>query len=219
MKNRISRLIWFAFLSMVMSGCGGSGNSGTNSPQREAVQYSSDYFGLELGFQLTYRNVTTAKGETTTRIALVKVTEETSVGSAIFKKGTAYGEETIDKCGQYILKQGDSYYFKGDWEDGTQHMEDTPKLIISNPITQSFESDEWGKVIGQEPVTVPAGTFTAWVFEKEVNGSYTYSRQHKYWFVPNLGLVKSYVVEKENEKTVFEENMELQLSAKGVNLK
>lgn len=55
-----------------------------------------------------------------------------------------------------------------------------------------WEDENWiGKVKGLEKITVPAGTYDAWRIEVIGTWDSAYTAVGDYWFVPNLGMVKS----------------------------
>ncbi|HBE77601.1 MAG TPA: hypothetical protein DDW65_07420 [Firmicutes bacterium] len=193
--NKFLAILLATILALTIAGCGG-GKGSTGS-------LSSDYYGLETGFEL----ITTAEEKDSIAVTTISgtittlVTGETASGSGIYKvaRGIDSTSETIKLGteGDYIQKSGTDYNNYGYWEEG----EDTKVnsgLILKNPVTSTSTSEYWEmNVTGQETVTVPAGTFTAWVFESsedhtdyEDKGYGPGTDVEKKWFVAQLGVVK-----------------------------
>jgi len=211
--------LWVIFLAGVMAlavaGCGGSGKSDGLGDEF----YSSDYYGLEIGFQLTYDCSTTEDGATTTQSYITNVMSVTSPSSDIYvyKVTNACPEdgETLGENGTYVEKSGASYYSYGSWKGTEDVLEEPPKLIVTNPVTNSFHSERWPTNHGQVSVTVPAVIFTAWLFEYNYTSGDGYQRTEKMWFVPYLGFVKMILTESD-ESDKWEETYELRSCAKGI---
>ena len=115
-----------------------------------------------------------------------------------------------DVDGQFIEKDGNNYYDRGEWEVDS----DTPSntrgaIIITNPISESFTSETWGACQGKVSVTVPAGTFEAWKFYKKVNRNETDFTEVSLWFVPYIGYVKVSETDWEGETKTWNGESEL----------
>ncbi|HBE77533.1 MAG TPA: hypothetical protein DDW65_07080 [Firmicutes bacterium] len=206
-------------MAFAVAGCGGgSGSSSSGGPGTSGgVVYSSDYFGLEVGFQLTGSYSQNDNGTNSTGSEVINVMSVTSSssGAYIFKVADNNDKETLGSSGYYAEKSGSKYYDYGEWEGTTDDLEDTPVLMVTNPVTASFTSPEWGTNKGQVSVTVSAGTFTAWLFENNYTDDDIICCD-KRWFVPYLGLVKVIYTETKDGATIWDWTITLNSSAKGV---
>jgi hypothetical protein len=202
------------FLVLAIAGCGGS--SGSNGGEDSEIKISSDYFGIEKGLKLTYDKTTTKNGSTNT-VAYIQYTigVAPSYGPNVYK----VVEGTSTTRGEYIKIDGNEYYGYGSWETGEiDKIEESPILVVTNPITTSFTSPGFGVCKGQEKVTVPAGTFTAWVFEDDYTEE-GYTCCDKRWIVPYLGKVQDIYTEAQNGTLTTEEIYKLKSYAKNATIK
>jgi len=99
--------------------------------------------------------------------------------------------------GKCWCQMGNSYFISGTWDKNGLHDYEKPYLglkLVEKPITNEvlgFEQTLNGASIGKlaatrkETVTVPYGTFEAWVFEGTLSAT-----KYSVWFVPELGMVK-----------------------------
>jgi len=212
MKKLLFTLIVLS-LTLTTIGCGGS--SSNNSPADNPTPISSDYIGLEPGFQLTYHE-TGIINKKNINITFTSTTiTTTNYVPGVFKQISSMDPSK----GELILKEGNNYYDYGHcFPDSVDEIHDPPyELLISNPINPSFERYSWGLVKGQENVTVPAGTFNAWIFEEFENenaNGITDKEFSKIWFVPYLGVVKVEHSYKRNGETIDQSISELISSTK-----
>jgi len=187
-------------LILIITGCGGGGGGENDITTIEKGPYS-DYYGLQIGATLTYdyseydsENTPTDSSGTLT----YKILGEYSTG--IYQTGYKYSGESDFTSGGYIEKNTDgNYYERGDWENSSDYWEESPyDVIISNPVSIGSTGEWWGEAIRQETVTVPAGTFKAWVFHYYESGTYTddtgseieYVDDEYTYFVPYLFIIK-----------------------------
>ncbi len=201
--NRKSLLSIFLCLILgiaLLSGCGGGG--GKKTPEN---CLSSDYFGLEVNYTLTYNcfldNPEYGYNDfsyTTTHTVL-------SEDSDVYKTQKTFSAEPGYGYGDYIEKNADGYYYdRGEWETGEDDYFCTEPypIIFKNPLSSDFSCWRYGTVVGQENVTVPAGTFYAWKFVDPHEGV-NWTDVSEYYFVENIGLVKYESTETENGDIVF----------------
>jgi hypothetical protein len=219
------RKIWFVLLvgilGLTVAGCGGGSRSSTNEP---TLEYSLDYFGMETGFQSEYSAIEIKNGITSYHTYTKLVTGEMEPGSGIYKVAGAYEDETLGDKGDYIQKKGNRYYQYGDWNGAEVYWEPEPRLLLlENPVKELFYSPYWEEtVIGKDTVNVTAGTFTAWVFQKEYDdlsrdwGNCTIVCRE--WFEPYLGFVKSEITitRKGDGVTFYNLTLKLKSSATGI---
>jgi hypothetical protein len=80
------------------------------------------------------------------------------------------------------------------WGSGAREAQGYTFQLVGFPLTPGHKWDdgEWaGTIVGQEPVTVPAGTFKAWKVEAFGSFDHAYTAVGKYWIAPGAGIVKS----------------------------
>jgi hypothetical protein len=220
-RSEIFYILALLFISTLLVGCGGSKSSGRIE--------STDYFGLEIGAQLTY-HIEAYDSEETPPNLTAQITQtvlrELPDNRGVFQ--TRFSSPTypdIEPWGDFIEKRSSGYYYRGDWEieDGNYDPSPYPgppyPTIIVEPVPQNFESDWWGPLVRQESVNVPAGTFNnAWHFVDEYEDPYsTWSFTEEFWFVPYVGIVQSTLVEEENGATIYSETVKLASIRYGVN--
>ena len=188
-------------------GCGGGGGGGDVTPIERGP--SSDYFGLEVGSTLTYNISGYEAEETPSEYTDTLIHRILSDSHSIFKTEDTYLSDGY-KSGEYIEKDadGNKYLYKGYWDNEGEHPSDPPyETIVSYPISTGSTSDSWGEAIRQETVTVPAGTFNAWVFHSYDSWSDPYSGEHIYeahtYYVPYLGLIKRQYSHTKNGVEIF----------------
>lgn len=233
MKKVLTTLFLLVSMALVIAGCGGGGGGGskpsptpitspdvsaspspgssdptptptaTLSPTPTTRIYSNDYFGLEIGAQLTYHSEGFDPEETPSSFNMQwiqTVLREVPGKPGIFQTKSSVPDLPNESGGEFIEKDGSTYYDRGWWEvEGgiyTERWDDHDK-IVANPLSQGFISDWWGTAQRQELVTVPAGTFQAWYFVEEFPDS-----KSEIWFVPNIGVVKEVYFYKEDGVTV-----------------
>lgn len=240
-------LLFLAVLTLTLTfvGCGGSGGNSnpvtspvktltpsivptltpsviptlSPSPSPSPNPYSSDYCGWEPGFELTYQ---------ITRMDLD--TDNGAVKNYSITSNTIIREDGILKIiydnypdGSLVLKEANKYYDYGDWySDRPDERHSPPYLIVSAPITNSFESSQWGKVTGQSYIVVPYGGFNAWVFERteEIQNTGSSFKCNEYtWFVPYIGIIKIVHTDWKNGVMTNDFKAELISCAKGVTAK
>lgn len=188
-------------LISVVAGCGGGG--GNKTPENG---FSSDYYGLQVNYTLNYTGTVTdvESGLNKQPYTMTQkvISEETGIYKTQFTVNILPGKS----WGDFIEKCEDGNYKDRGWWDGTEeHMYSEPyDIIIHNPVSEEFESDYYGKVFGQESVTVPAGTFNAWVF-KDINGNEVNGQTDTYYFVEYIGIVKYIGEEFEKGKSIYSE--------------
>jgi hypothetical protein len=223
MKGRLIGVVLTLALSVTFIGCGGGGGgSSSGGSDSGTVVYSSDYYGMEVGFQriyscseYEYEDDSTETGKIVLNV--MSVTEESD--AYIYKVAIAYDDETLGSWGEYVKKSGANYYDYGEWEGETDYLENTPTLLMTDPVAD-FTCKEWGTNMGQVSVTVNAGTFTAWLFEKIDDTEDEEIDYFKLWFVPYLGIVKAsgIYVGKSDGETIYSYITELNSTAKGVTI-
>ena len=171
--------------------------------------------GLELNAVKTYKIIIDGvdRGNTVT-----KVLEE--VTSGVFKTGTIEPGNSEPTFGDYIGVEGNTYHDRGDWDDTPDepydNLENTSQgIIMTNPITEGFESDFYGKYIEKETITTPIGKFEAYKFHNHDEGISTiikgetieeevhWAENYYSWFVPYLGIVKLDGEETENGEITY----------------
>ena len=200
--NRKSLLsIFLCLISGIalLTGCGGGGGGGNKIPENSL---SSDYFGIQVNYTLNYTGIVTdvKSGLNNQPYTMTKkvISEETGV----YKTQTTINILPGETWGYFIEKSEDgNYKDKGWWDGSEEHMYNEPHIIMHNPVYEEFESDNYGKVIGQESITVPAGTFNAWVFE-DTSGDKTNGSTDTYYFVEYIGIVKYIGEEFEEGQTI-----------------
>jgi hypothetical protein len=197
-----------------------SSTSPSSSPSSGTGGYSSDYFGMETGFQLNCSYSQNDNGRISTGSEVTNVMSVTSPSSGvyIYKVADNDDKETLGSSGGYVEKNGSNYYDYGEWEGTTDDLETTPLLWVTNPVTASFNSPGWGTNKGQVAVTVGAGTFTAWFFENNYTEDDGTICCDKRWFVPYLGLVKVIYTETKDGAIIWEWAGTLNSFAKGVTI-
>lgn len=189
-------------------------------PSPSLNPYSSDYCGWEPGFQVTYQVSEMDKKIDNGATKEYNCTQNTiDCGSGILKLVSS-----VQDSGSLILKENNNYYDYGTWYfDKPDSIEPTPyHLLVSTPFTNSLENSVWGKVKGQKLVTLPCGTFTAWIFEdidEYESTAYSSKSEYYFWIVPYLGIVKYDQTDWENDKIVWRFKAELVAFVKGVPVK
>jgi hypothetical protein len=201
------------FLVLTIAGCGGSSGSSGNDSE---IKISSDYLGFETGFKLTYDETTIENGSTDTATYIqYTIGVASSYGTNIYK--VVYGTSTTR--GEYIKIDGNKYYGYGSWETGeSDEIESSPILVVTNPITTPFTTPGWGVCKGQEKVTVPVGTFTAWLFENDYTDEGA-TCCDKRWIVPYLGMVQGIYTATQNGALTWEQTDQLKSYAKNATLR
>ncbi len=188
-KRTLLMLLLSVSLAAVLAGCGGGG--GKSTPPRTV---STDYYGMEVGAKYSYHLTYTDKinnalsNESDLAAVVYSVDTSTTPGTAIYKVGDqTIGSSNIE--GEYVAKVAANYYGYGTWSnDGSSNLKSSGALLMSNPITAELNAN----ILRQESVTVPAGTFQAYVL-KDVTTSEdsTVVQTTEYWFVPYIyGFVK-----------------------------
>lgn len=188
-------------LILVVTGCGG-GSGGKKTP---ANSLSSDYFGLQVNYTRNYKGTITNVEESINNASLTWIeTVLKEVEPGLFKtQVTASIPGFSESFGDFIEKNEDgNYYDRGWWEEGEEKRYDYRDVIIKNPVELGFESSFYGKIVRKEDVTVPAGTFNAWVFE-DTWGDETEGYTDTYYFVPYIGMVKYTSEETEGGKIIY----------------
>ncbi len=189
------RTLWMVLLSVllatVLAGCGGGG--GKSTPPRTV---SVDYYGMEVGAKYSYHSTYTDQinnalsNQSDLAAVVYSVDTNTTPGTAIYKVGDqTVGSANIE--GAYIAKETtgnvSQYRTWGTWaNNGTPDNLSEPSWLMTNPITNVLPA------IQSVKVTVPAGTFDAYVLEDEITSTDGTSVQTtQYWFVPYIyGFVK-----------------------------
>jgi hypothetical protein len=189
---------------LIVAGCDG----GKKKDKQTQTRLSFDYFGLEVGHSWTFKVESydpedePANGEHTITTRVLSQDQ-----SGIFAAGTGGEGDYID----YYKLIGNTYYEVGLQEDGedTWYEPDDYELLLKNPVELNDESDQLGKVMRQEKVTVPAGSFVAWVFyQKSTDDDIT--EEYTAWFVPYIGPVKTDSTETDSSgNIILSYNMEL----------
>ena len=193
-------LVFFIFLIIsLLAGCGGSSGGGSETPPIEKGP-STDYMGLQVGAKLIYKVV-----ETPGDLVSTDTYEVIENNSETFKTKYTSTEDPDDAFGLFIKKEADGSYSqtgRWDWDLGEEKLDMYPPekvyTVMVNPINVGFVSGLWGTVLRQEPVKVTNRTFNAWLFYKtepcdeDEDGTNESTFSVYYWFVLNLGIVKSY---------------------------
>lgn len=189
----------------LLAGCGG-GNGGSEKTPPNSL--SSDYFGLQVNYVLTYNCLVYEKDDEPRNISCTSIYKILSEEAGVFKTQNTYSIDPGYAHGEFIEKSTDGcYYFRGEWEtdeSGWMYPEPPYPIIIRNPVDVGFTSGipEYGTIVKKETITVPAGTFEAFVFEANLGyGSNT--DIYTYHFVPYIGMVHFTNVETEAGETVL----------------
>lgn len=185
--------------TVLLTGCGGGG--GGSVPIEKGP--STDYLGLQVGAKLIYKVIDDSGNISTNTYEVVEVDT-----SEVYKTKSTSTDDPGDSWGSFIRKGADGVYYQTAEWDWDQHFNkekrkpyELEKTVIVNPVYLGFESDKWGKAIRQEVVTIPIGTFKAWLFHKmEIDENGTSITLDFYsWFVPNLGTIKLFFREINND--------------------
>lgn len=129
------------------------------------------------------------------QLGIFKISHETSVDT--------------DVDGQFIEKDNNNYYDRGEWEEDSDVPSARGGLMLTNPIPDIFTSATWGEYQGKATITVPAGTFEAWKFFRNDDNEGDKTTELFLWFVPYIGYVKVSETDKEEEKIIWNAESEL----------
>lgn len=203
--NRKSLLIISLVLILgisLLTGCGGGG--GKKTPENSL---SSDYFGLEVNYTRKYNGTLTnveAGFNNTPFTWTENVLSEVEPG--LYKTQTTATISGLSEIfGEFIEKNEDGkYYDRGWWEVGEEEMYlPDYDVIISNPVDIGFNCFWYGEIVRKESVTVPAGTFDAWVFVDTYGNEIDGVTDTYYYFVPHIGIVKETSIKTEGGEITF----------------
>jgi hypothetical protein len=229
MKKLVRLFLALVTILIIIAGCGGGNGSGNN------VNYSSDYYGMEKGFQLSYTaNEVLSGGATAKGTLITTVIDEDNTKSNLGPVFEISNKITINGTSDYVSyvlkKTSTSEYYDWDSENAYDYSPDDDELLMINPIKKGeLVSRDMGNPVKQEDVTVRAGTFNqAWLFNYtdpytsiEIGSTeYDCTENSQFWFVPYLGEVKMVLVYTSNitNKVISTITVELTSSKKGATI-
>lgn len=162
---------------------------------------SDDYLGLGLGARCEYEYEFTGGSYPYEHSgwAAEEAVERFNHNGLRMYKVQAYTDLQMSDppSGFFRGRSGDTHYDFGTWSDGpgmpSESWYDEPKVIVTKPVQVGAVGFTDMEAARQESVAVDAGTYDAWVFHRE-SDSNGRSIETDIWFVPYLGVVKSYEV-------------------------
>lgn len=185
----------------------------TITPVFKQINVSWDPMGYNLGAAWTYKLFQEAEGWRYEDVFQEKViSTEQRNQTKIFK--ILQDQSETSAYGNFVLKENGQYYYLGYWSyhdgDYYESLEDEPVPIERYPISLGDSLavrvliDLQLEVVGQEEITTPAGTFTAWLLQGKVSDDYWQLTDVTCWLIPYIGVVKCRVYQEDIAEATIE---------------